>query len=247
MALDGSDVTPLTSTPEDEGRPALSADGRRMLFYRVVGAERHVFLARYDGTDAVRMPELDDITDYALSPDGSRVAFVARVADVDRVMVMDVSGSNAVPVSPADLRTVSSPKFIPGSDPLRVVFTSFQDLWQVNADGTSPVLLAELDDWIHSVPVSIATAPDGARIAFGCQPEAHVRDMCVMNADGTSPVRLTADLAPDGGAVFAPDGRVVFNRSEDVTADSEIWAINVDGTGLVNLSNSPSSHEFTSR
>jgi hypothetical protein len=39
----------------------------------------------------------------------------------------------------------------------------------------------------------------------------------------------------------------VFNRSEDVTADSEIWAINVDGTGLVNLSNSPSSHEFTSR
>lgn len=247
MALDGSEVTPLTSTPEDEGGPALSADGRRMLFYRLVGGERQVFLARYDGSDAVRVPALDAAVDYTLSPDGSKVAFVARVADVDRVIVMDVSGANAVPVSPADLRTVSSPKFIPGSVPLRLVFTSFQDLWQVNADGTSPVLLAELDDWIHSVPVSIAASPDGARIAFGCQPDAHVHDICVMSADGTSPVRLTADLAPDGGAVFAPDGRIVFNRRADVTADSEIWAINVDGTGLVNLSNSPTSHEFTSR
>jgi TolB protein len=218
-----------------------------MLFYRLVGTERHVFLARYDGTGAVRVPELDDAYEYALSPDGSQVAFVARVEDVDRVIVMDVSGANAVPVSPADLRTVSSPRFIPGSVPLRVVFTSFQDLWQVNADGTSPALLAELDDWIHSIPVSIAASPDGSRIGFGCQPDAHVQDMCVMNADGTNPVRLTADLAPDGGAVFAPDGRIVFNRREDVTADSEIWAINVDGTGLVNLSNSPASHEFTSR
>lgn len=59
-----------------------------------------------------------------------------------------------------------------------------------------------------------------------------------MNADGSNPVRLTRD---DGRADYIPSwspggDRIVFMN--DATG-AELFVINVDGTGLVNISNQP--------
>jgi Tol biopolymer transport system component len=60
-----------------------------------------------------------------------------------------------------------------------------------------------------------------------------------MNADGSNPVKLTPD---DGSADYiaswAPGGdRILFMN--DVTGDAELFVINVDGTGPLNISNQP--------
>lgn len=243
MALDGSNVVRLTKTLEDESGPTISADGRRMLFKRNVGGEWHMFTARYDGSDVMPFPALDDVLYFTFTPDGSQIAFTKRVGDDTRLGIMDASGANAVWVTPEGL-SVNSPRFIPGTTPLALAFTSLRTLWRINADGTGAMELADLADWQHTATFNISVAPDGSRIAFDCQPDAHVQDICLMGVDGTNPVRLTDGTGQDRSPMFAPDGRVVFTRTVSSPFDSEVMAINADGTGLVNLTSNPSSWDI---
>jgi Tol biopolymer transport system component len=89
---------------------------------------------------------------------------------------------------------------------------------------------------------------DGTRIAFKSLVAGRVvyRDyvLAVMNSDGGGRAMLTE---PDAGSVldqtWSPDGRrIAFTRIDKVNTEAnvEISAIDADGTGLRNLSNSPS-------
>ncbi len=61
--------------------------------------------------------------------------------------------------------------------------------------------------------------------------------MYVMNDDGSSVQRLTNDPAEDWVGAWSPDGtRLAFQTNRD--GNWEIYAINVDGTGLANLTRS---------
>lgn len=244
MAPDGSGIMRLTNTSDPEGAPRLSADGRRLLFYRAVAGEPHVFLANSDGSDEVRIPELDGISEFALSPDGSQIAFRGRPDGTPRIGVLDVASRQVAFVSPLDLVTVNEPAFIPGGSGIRVAFTSFSILWTMNPDGSDPVVVTDLDDWVHTA-TRLAVSQDGLLIAFECQPETHVLDVCVMQPDGTAKVRLTADPVTDANPIISPDGRIVFTRRDPVTFDTDIWAINPDGSELVHLLDSPLGFEFT--
>ena len=91
---------------------------------------------------------------------------------------------------------------------------------------------------------SPAWSPDGKRVAFvsGHGSDINDLDIYVANADGSSRQRLTRDAARDGGPVWLPDGRkIAFLRSlvrhqgGRVSADSDVYVINVDGSGERNL------------
>src|SRR6266581_2223149 len=58
-----------------------------------------------------------------------------------------------------------------------------------------------------------------------------------MNADGTGAVRVTNDPQPDGRPAFTPDGQaIVFHSSRPGPAGKQqIWSVNLDGTGLTQL------------
>ncbi|HZE94008.1 MAG TPA: Ig-like domain-containing protein [Gemmatimonadales bacterium] len=87
-----------------------------------------------------------------------------------------------------------------------------------------------------------AFSPDGSRIAYVSQRDGNA-EIYVMNADGTGAARVTNDPQPDGRPAFTPDGQaIVFHSSRAAppappapAGKQQIWAVNLDGTGLTQL------------
>ncbi|HEY3280527.1 MAG TPA: Ig-like domain-containing protein [Gemmatimonadales bacterium] len=80
-----------------------------------------------------------------------------------------------------------------------------------------------------------AFSPDGSRIAYVSTVGGNA-EIFVMNADGTSPTRLTNDPQADGRPAFTADGQtVVFHSARPAGKLQQIWAVNVDGSGLTQL------------
>jgi Tol biopolymer transport system component len=94
-----------------------------------------------------------------------------------------------------------------------------------------------------------AWSPDGSRIAFHSEQQAGNWDIYVMDADGGNITRLTTDPATDGFPDWSPDGttgpggstpawspdgaRIAFDS--DRTGRSEIYVMDADGTGAVQV------------
>jgi Tol biopolymer transport system component len=104
------------------------------------------------------------------------------------------------------------------------------DIHLLSPDHKCPIKLTNTRLW-HSDP---ALSPDGEKIAF-------IRHLAgavlhVMNADGTAVIPLEQDSASHPS--WSPDGaRIAFAkkpRQGDIS-DSDIYLIDADGTGLVNL------------
>jgi Tol biopolymer transport system component len=126
----------------------------------------------------------------------------------------------------------------------RIALTSFRDgsfgLFVMNADGSGQQRVAR-DAFGPS------WSPDGRRVAFGRPVHTPRPDtpfsaaIYVSNADGSGLRRLTRDPASQGGPVWSPDGRkIAFTRSHAPTEgrgpwESDVYVINVDGTGERNL------------
>jgi len=56
-----------------------------------------------------------------------------------------------------------------------------------------------------------------------------------MNADGTGATRVTNDPQPDGRPAFTPDGQALVFHSARTAGKQQIWTVNLDGTGLTQL------------
>jgi TolB protein len=108
------------------------------------------------------------------------------------------------------------------------------DIYTVTADGTGRMRLTDERGWDQESTWS----PDGTSIAFTTfrpNVEGNPAAIWVMNADGTD----QHVLVPNGfGPSWSPDGhRIVFSR--DVDGNVDIYVINVDGSGLVRLTDDP--------
>ena len=79
-----------------------------------------------------------------------------------------------------------------------------------------------------------AFAPDGSRLAFVSLRDGNA-EIYVMNADGTGTARVTNDPLSDGRPAFTPDGQALVFHSSRAAGKQQIWAVNVDGTSLTQL------------
>lgn len=120
----------------------------------------------------------------------------------------------------------------------KIVFVDeFFRLLLINADGTGQTILTEGGNVRDGNPVY---SPDGSKIAFdrNILGKTHIY---IMNADGTNPVAVTSD-GPLPNTTFhrfptwSPDGtRLAFISDRDGSRKSEIWVININGSGLTKL------------
>ncbi len=105
------------------------------------------------------------------------------------------------------------------------------DIYVMNADGSGVTnLTTSLEDVQSGFSQSYARwSPDGSMIAYEGDD-----GLYVINADGSDQRRLA-----DGGTpTWSPDGsRIAFARGSDQGAD--LWTIDLDGTGLTQLTQSP--------
>ena len=112
------------------------------------------------------------------------------------------------------------------------------EIFTMNPDGTGLTQLTENSAFDFNPEWS----PDGGQIAFESDRDLF-SDIFVMNSDGSGQTNVTNNRAFDRSAAFAPDGeRIIFDSNlsagvDNPTGDTEIFSINLDGTGLQQLTN----------
>ena len=93
----------------------------------------------------------------------------------------------------------------------------------------------------------VAWSPDGRSIAFvtaSADPLAWVPRIAVASRTGSGRTAITA--GPDYSPSWAPDGRrIAFVRLAADRTSSDIFVTNADGTGVTNLTNTPSVDEWS--
>jgi TolB protein len=175
--------------------------------------------------------------DAAFPGQNGRIALSSRDAvGTDRFGVFTVNpdGSGALRLTdegphPGELAPAWSP------DGRKIAFSrhspEVHEIWTMNADGSNQVQLT--NDPVGRYAMTPTWSPDGARIAFE-----RGGDIWIMNADGSLPTNITADEHMTATQpAWSPDGRrIAFTGIGDQT---DIWLIRPDGTGLVNVTNTP--------
>jgi Tol biopolymer transport system component len=163
------------------------------------------------------------ISNYALSPNGSQIAFTGRGGGSveDQVYVVDTDGEN--------LRNVShnqQASFLAWSpDGIRLAYSDGQsEVYVVNADGTGSlnVTNSAADDHFSG------WSPDGGEILFASERDGNW-EVYLVNADGHNLRNLSTNSALDNFPQWSPDGsQIIFYSERDGSRD--IYIMNSDSS-----------------
>jgi hypothetical protein len=232
-----------------ERLPAWAPDGRRLAYYGnnddrveyVTDGQNPTYIYDSGGSNF----------GFGWSPDASKIVAAFYACDGDDPQIctgylqrasLDGSDYGFVHQSTSDL--YGSPDWSP--DGSKIAFTGFGGtLFTIAPDGTGMTTVA-------SGVSNPSWSPDGSKIVFG-RNVFHGSDIWVMNADGSAQVRLTS-CSQDSYPAWSPDGtKIAFGSLRDgpnpcggtgePQCTSDIFVMNASGTGLTNITNTPSLSE----
>ncbi len=121
----------------------------------------------------------------------------------------------------------------------------YDDVWLMNADGSGQRQLThtQYSSTAHTSGASApAWSPDGSVILFQSDMPGEPYDLYTIRPDGSGLANLTNTAgAGETRAVWSSDGsRIVFQRNDDDGLGyGEVFIMNADGSGVLNLSNNP--------
>ena len=238
---DGSGRRRLTETNAEESRPAISPDGRQILFVRSRFVDREplgptllngdLFVINVNGTNEHRLTRTPaDEVSGTYSPDGETIAFSAHRRDnYSDIFVMNADGS-----ARRALTTTGDNDFDPAYSPdgTQIAYTHVSPpgigdigVYAMNADGTNQHDLTTQPNNDFSEQPDYA--PDGGAIAY-TRIGTGFR-IFVMGADGTSSRPLTRRSSAASAPTYSPDGRQLGFVSDE--GDSAYISIMSAGGG----------------
>jgi hypothetical protein len=111
------------------------------------------------------------------------------------------------------------------------------DLYVMNADGSGVTQVTHDGSSIYNAGPS--WSPDGTKLVFarsdGGYCDTPDEGIFTVNVDGTGESRLVCQYRDEHDAVWSPDGsKIAF--SDGNPGGSQIWTVNIDGSGLTDLS-----------
>lgn len=201
-----------------------------------------LYVARNDGSEEqmIRPGGAGDVTSPVWSPDGSRIAFIARTDNGSDwgLYVTDPDGGNEQTVlEPTAHPGIGAPAWFPDGERLAYHFNAggHNDINVVSVDGTNDetIIGAASNDGAPAV------SPDGATIVY----QSDVA-LWTANADGTG-AQVLVETLPElftVEPVWAHDGSLIYFSAGDFEAD--IYQVRPDGTELTQIS-SASAGEYS--
>ena len=271
MNPDGTEPRRLTDNADGDAFPALSPDGKKIVF----DSNRNrtatellntsdLFLMKTDGREQTFLVRGSSAT---WSPGSKRIAFHASASGTGLPIKPDPGAATSDSdifvarvgdlldglATPTNLTTTSGeieddPDWSPDGE--RIIFTShpasddpqFSNQAEIYAINADGSGRAQLTDNAYEERAP-SWSPDGTHIVFGCRIEGGTTDfeICLMNADGTGVVQLTANAAGDLTATWSPDGTKLLFHR---IPPFELWVMNADGTNQTQLTNTPGVNGF---
>ncbi|OGD52948.1 hypothetical protein A3K80_03245 [Candidatus Bathyarchaeota archaeon RBG_13_38_9] len=239
MNPDGSGATRLTFNGQEDGRPAWSADGSKIVFVRGDENDWEIWSMNADGSNQKQLTNNDDDDDWpAWSPDGSKIVYQKFTVPPDHwdIWVMNADGSGQRLLYDSghdDEMPVWSP------DGSKIALTQYDStsnsdqIWVINADGSNPMQVTSPPD--NTNDFNPDWSPDGSKIVFG-RPGQSSNEIWVVDADGGNPTRITSGETHFVPA-WSPDGsQIVFvHDSFDEQTYLEIYTMNADGSNKKQL------------
>ena len=177
----------------------------------------------------------------AYSADGKRIAFCSNRTGAYEIWVMDANGKDERQVTELGTRSLF-PDFSP--DGSRIAFSAplvvggVTDLWTVPAEGGPPTRVTDTPDIAEKLPV---WSPDGSTVLYVAANTANTTGQ-LWTLEVATGVRTQLTFDPtfkDQLPDWSPDGQVIAYH-----ADDDIWRMSADGSGQVNLTQTPSVAEF---
>ena len=161
---DGRNPRRITVDPGNEGEPAWTPDGTRLIYtFAPSGGAPQLVSVRADGTDPrplTASPGGNRSPD--VSPDGRRVAFVSLRDGNPEIYESDIGGGAARRITKTSDKE-ASPRYLPNGDLIYIVDKgSKARLMRLPAGGAAAVQVAEIDQPVVALDVS----RDGERLAY---------------------------------------------------------------------------------
>lgn len=198
-------------------------------FSRSVENRHEIYAMQANGRKIRRVVSspLDSNSSPALSPDGTRLAFVSNRHGNADIYTMDLDDGNIT-----RLTTHPAPDRNPAwsRDGMHLAFNSYRD-------GNEDIYIMELDGR-HLTRVTSHPAhdqhpdwsPDGTSLLFASNRGGTLSDIYRINIDGTQVTRLTDRPDYDGAPVWSPDGTRIAFASNPNLHFVNIYTMNADGS-----------------
>jgi len=221
-------------THADNATPALSPDGKRMIYESVTEGKEQLFAMDLDDSNSIQLTHgPDGHEDPAWSPDGQKVALVSDENEFQVIYVMNPDGTEMSRLTDKDSHTIH-PNWSPDSK--KVIYCSSDDLhppkknpseiYSVDIETKNIVRL--ISGGINTFP---SWSPDGRHIVFRKIIEPNNSEIFVANKDGGEPHNLTNNPAFDGWPSWSPDGtKIAFGSNRN--SNYQIFIMNADGSNV---------------
>ena len=261
----GSNPRRLTTNAWGDAFPALSPDGKKIVFdsnRRRLDNEplntSDLFVMSTDGTEQQFLTRGSSAT---WSPDGKWIAYHASASgnglpikpdpgaatfDSD-IFVANVDELLAGTATPRNLTHNASkvdddPAWSP--DAQHIVFTSHDVTDNQLNSVTAEIYVTNIDGtgltrltFNGEEERGPSWSPDGTKIVYSCRRGGADFELCVMNADGSGQVRLTDNTFQDLTPTFSPnEPKILFHRAGSI---QQLFTIKIDGTGEIPLTGPP--------